>query len=515
SSHVCSVISWFCPTSCRRLLLLLVNLLWTLLPSPYPPQLRPRTPIQKSVRPPPPPHSYPPPSSPPLTSKTSFFLFSILLLITSITLASTFALVFPFFTSSSSHSPTATTSASSIFTRRLSSHLSRPTVILISSDGFRYGYHFKSNLPNIHRLIINGTEAVPGLIPVFPSLTFPNHYSIVTGLYPSFHGIINNHFIDPSSGESFTMNSHEPKWWLGEPLWETVVNHGLPAATYFWPGSEVVKGSWHCPPDFCKKYDGSVPFEQRVDTVLNYFDLPKNQIPAFITLYFEDPDHQGHQFGPDDPEITSAVIRIDGMIGRLIHGLEKRGVFEDVSVILLGDHGMVGNCDKKTIFLEDLSPWIKIPPDWIQSNSPLITIRPPPTVSPAEVVRKMNEALSSGKVENGNKLKMFLKEDLPKRLHYSENYRIPPIVGLLEESYMVENTRSKKKECGGSHGYDNLFFSMRTIFVAHGPQFQRGRKVPSFENVEIYNVITEILGLKGAENNGSALFPSFILLPRD
>lgn len=311
------------------------------------------------------------------------------------------------------------------------------------------------------------------------------------------------------------MSSHEPKWWLGEPLWETVANHGLPAATYFWPGSEVIKGSWRCPQGFCKKYDGSVSFEQRVDTVLSYFDLPRNQIPVFITLYFEDPDHQGHQVGPDDPEITSAVIRIDHMIGRLIHGLEKSGVFDDVTVILLGDHGMVGNCDEKTIFLEDLSPWIEIAPDWIESISPVIAITPPSTVSASEVVKKMNEGLSSEKVGNGNKLKMFLKEDLPKRLHYSESYRIPPIVGLLEESYKVEIKRSKEKECGGSHGYDNSFFSMRTIFVAHGPQFEKGRKVPSFENVEIYNVITEILGLKGAANNGSASFPSSILLPRD
>ncbi|PKU78217.1 ectonucleotide pyrophosphatase/phosphodiesterase family member 3-like [Dendrobium catenatum] len=444
-------------------------------------------------------------SSPPSPiSKTSIFLFSILLFITSISF--TFAFLF----SSSSSS----TSVSTVFARHLS-YLVHPTVILISSDGFRYGYQFKSNLPNINRLISNGTEAVPGLIPVFPTLTFPNHYSIVTGLYPSVHGIINNHFVDPNSGERFTMGSHESKWWLGEPLWETVVNHGLSAATYFWPGSEVIKGSWHCPRKFCMKYDGSVPFEQRVDTVLNYFDLPRNQIPVFITLYFEDPDHQGHQFGPDDPEITSSVIRIDDMIGRLIHGLEKRGVFEDVAVILLGDHGMVGNCDKKIIFLEDISPWIKIAPDWIESLSPVIAIRPPSTVSASEVVKKMNEGLSSGKVENGQKLKMFLKEDLPKRLHYAENYRIPPIVGLLEESYKVENQRSNEKECGGSHGYDNSFFSMRTIFIAHGPQFEKGRKVPSFENVEIYNMITEILKLEGAANNGSASFPSSILLPRN
>ena len=385
-------------------------------------------------------------------------------------------------------------------------------VLLISSDGFRFGYQFKTATPNIGRLIANGTEAEQGLIPVFPTLTFPNHYSIVTGLYPAYHGIINNRFSDPQSGEIFTMGSHEPKWWLGEPLWETVVNHGLKAATYFWPGSEVKKGSWDCPLNFCRNYNGSVPFEERVDTVLGYFDIPSSEIPVFMTLYFEDPDHQGHQVGPDDPEITDAVARIDRMIGRLIQGLENRGVFDDVTIIMVGDHGMVGTCDKKLIFLEDLSPWIEIPGDWVQSHTPLLAIRPPPGVSPSDVVAKMNEGLKSGKVNNGKNLRVFLKEELPGRLHYVASDRIPPIIGLVEEGFKVEQKSSKRQECGGAHGYDNAFFSMRTIFIGHGPQFARGRKIPSFENVQIYNLVTSILKIQGAANNGTQSFPQSILL---
>ena len=196
-------------------------------------------------------------------------------------------------------------------------------VLLISSDGFRFGYQFKTATPNIGSLIANGTEAETGLIPVFPSVTFPNHYSIVTGLYPAYHGIINNYFLDPLTGEAFTMVSHEPKWWLGEPLWETVVNHGLKAATFFWPGSEVNKDSWTCPVKYCRQYNGSVPFEERVDAILKYFDLPSEEIPSFMTLYFEDPDHQGDKVGPDDPEITEAVAGIDRMIGRLLKVWKK------------------------------------------------------------------------------------------------------------------------------------------------------------------------------------------------
>ncbi|CAD6233223.1 unnamed protein product [Miscanthus lutarioriparius] len=391
------------------------------------------------------------------------------------------------------------------------SKLPKPVVLLISSDGFRFGYQYKAPLPHIRRLFANGTSAAEGLIPVFPTLTFPNHYSIVTGLYPSSHGIINNYFPDPISGDYFNMQNHDPEFWLGEPLWATAANQGILAATFFWPGSEVTKGSWNCPEKYCQHYNGSVPFEERVDTILGYFDLPSDQMPQFLTLYFEDPDHQGHQVGPDDPAITDAVVHIDEMLGRLIAGLEARGVFEDVNIILLGDHGMVRTCDTKVVFLEELAPWIKLKSDWVLSVTPLLAIRPPDGVAPAEVVAKMNEGLGSGKVENGKYLKMYLKEELPTRLHYSESYRIPPIIGLVEEGYKIEMKRSKKNECGGAHGYDNAFFSMRTIFAAHGPRFQGGRTVPSFENVEIYNVMASILNLKPAPNNGSASFPSMIL----
>ncbi|KAA8534855.1 hypothetical protein F0562_029929 [Nyssa sinensis] len=418
-------------------------------------------------------------SNPPRKATATTVLFISLILITCVALSAAVAFAFLFFSSPTSKpysNESNQTFESIVQVARPLTKLNHSVVLLISSDGFRFGYQFKTSTPNIGRLIDNGTEAERGLIPVFPTLTFPNHYSIVTGLYPAYHGIINNHFVDPYTGESFTMGSHEPKWWLGEPLWETIANHGLKAATYFWPGSEVNKGSWTCPVNYCRNYNGSVPFEERVDTVLQYFDLPSSEIPVFMTLYFEDPDHQGHQVGPDDPEITEAVARIDGMIGRLIEGLEKRGVFEDVHIIMVGDHGMVGTCDKKLIYLDDLAPWIDIPKDWVHSYSPLLAIRPPADFSPSDVVMKMNEGLKSGKFENGKNLKMYLKEELPSRLHYMASDRIPPIIGLVEEGFKVEQKRSNRKECGGAHGYDNDFFSMRTVFIGHGPKFARGQK---------------------------------------
>jgi ectonucleotide pyrophosphatase/phosphodiesterase family member 1/3 len=145
---------------------------------------------------------------------------------------------------------------------------------------------------------------------------------------------------------------------------------------------------------------------------------------------------------------------------------------------LLGDHGIVGTCDKKLVVLEELAPWVKLKEDWVLSMTPLLAIRPPDGMSLAEVVAKMNEGLGSGKVKNGEYLRMYLKEELPSCLHYSEKYRIPPIIGLVQEGYKVEMKHSERKECGGAHGYDNAFFSMRTIFAAHGPRSQRGGLCP-------------------------------------
>ncbi|CAN6819863.1 unnamed protein product [Brassica oleracea var. botrytis] len=395
--------------------------------------------------------------------------------------------------------------------------LNKPVVLMISCDGFRFGYQFKTDTPNIDLLISEGTEAKSGLIPVFPTMTFPNHYSIATGLYPAYHGIIMNSFTDPVTGDKFNKGL-DPKWWLGEPLWVTAANQGRKAVTYFWPGSEVPKDSWTCPKELCPHYNSSVTFEERVDKVLSYFDLPQSDIPDFLMLYFDQPDKEGHEYGPDDPRVTAAVGRVDKMIGRVIQGLKKREIFDEVNVILLGDHGMVTNCDMKTIYIDDLAEWVKIPADWINAYSPVLAMNPKwgkdvknPSEKNAELVAKMNEGLSSGKVENGEFLQVYLKEKLPKRLHYSESSRIPPIVGMVGEGLIVRQNRTGVHECYGDHGYDNKYFSMRSIFIGHGPRFRQGKKVPSFENVQIYNVVAEILGLRPASNNGSSLFTRSIL----
>lgn len=395
--------------------------------------------------------------------------------------------------------------------------LDKPVVILVSSDGFRYGYNWKATTPNIDRLRTEGVEAEPGMIPVFPSKTFPNHYSIATGLYPAYHGIVGNTIWDPvlGSNDTFRPGNVDPKWYLGEPIWETAVYQGLRAATYFWPGSQVKRGNWTCDPEFCRDYNASVPYEERVDAVLGFLDLPSRERPSFISLYFEAPDRPGHSVGPDHPQITAAVVRIDSMIGRLLEGLARRGLEDDVTIIMVGDHGMVANCEDRMIYLEDLGPEVRIPREWIVDYSPVLEIRPPGEVDATSFHSKMTRALASSNMKNAEYLDIYLKEQLPPRLHFSESPRIAPIVGLVAEGYTLAYSRSDKPiVCGGQHGYDNAYLSMRTIFIARGPQFARGLKIPSFENVELYQVMTSILGLTPAPNNGSLNFVASILLPR-
>eukprot|EP00850_Spirogloea_muscicola_P019934 SM000202S05905 [mRNA] locus=s202:87797:92330:- [translate_table: standard] len=390
-----------------------------------------------------------------------------------------------------------------------------PLVILISSDGFRWGYDRKVPTPSIDRLRQEGVEVDDGLLPVFPSVTFPNHYSIATGLFPPWHGIIANHFHNAShTFESFSMRSTDPKWWLGEPIWQTALKQGLKAATFFWPGSEVHKDPWACDPSYCLHYNGSVPYEERVDKVLEWVDLPEVERPSLITLYFEEPDHSGHQFGPDDRAISAAVSRVDDMIGRLLDGLTSRDVLDDVNIILLSDHGMLANCAGKEVYLEDMEPWVNISRAWIETTGSVLALRPPPEVEALDVYKGMSDALASGDVANSDSVSLYLKDALPERFNYTDSDRIQPILAIASEGYAIRYSRHDSMACGGSHGYDNALLSMRAVFFARGPRFASGRKVGAFSNVEIYGLMCSILDLMPAPNNGTPSFADFMLLPK-
>lgn len=215
--------------------------------------------------------------------------------------------------------------------------------------------------------------------PVFPSKTFPNHYSIVTGLYPSWHGVVANSFYEPNLDEHFTMRNKNPDMWLGEPLWQSAVREGMNAATFFWPGAEVQKNGWTCPRKYCPRYDGSVPYSERVDAVLRWLDEPVDTRPQFLTLYFEEPDHTGHEKGPDSADVAEARGLLDGD--------------DAIHVIHVGDHGMAGvGGECRYVPVDEIAPNFNA--SWFEAahvgyghlggNAPLLRVRPP-TAKDADV----------------------------------------------------------------------------------------------------------------------------------
>src|SRR3972149_11774242 len=228
----------------------------------------------------------------------------------------------------------------------------KSTVILVSMAGFRPDYLDHTSCPNLRELAMSGTRA-EWLIPIFPTKTFPNHYAIATGLYAENNGVVGNTMYDPGFDAMFTMRMRNEvtnaRWWGGEPIWVTAEKQGVISAPFFWPGSEAPIGGIR--PSYYKAFDASMTEEQRVAQVLQWLDLPDQQRPRFITLYFDRLDNAGHDYGPVYADVDTAVGIIDHAIGQLIAGLTKRGLFEKVMLLVVSDHGMapIEKEDRKSV----------------------------------------------------------------------------------------------------------------------------------------------------------------------
>ncbi|MEX0748314.1 MAG: ectonucleotide pyrophosphatase/phosphodiesterase [Rhodothermales bacterium] len=370
-----------------------------------------------------------------------------------------------------------------------------PTVILISLDGFRWDYLDRYVAPTLDSLASRGVRA-ERLIPVFPTKTFPNHYSIVTGLYAENHGIISNTMYDPEMKARFSMSNQDAvtdaRWWGGEPLWVTAEKQGLTAATYFWPGSEApimgMKATYAVP------YEGRIPGNDRVDHVLGWLDLPSPLRPRFITLYFSDTDNAGHEHGPDAPEVAEAVTRVDGYLRRLVNGLRSRGLLNQINLVIVSDHGMAETSPERVIIIDD---YFNANDAHIVDYSPVLMAYP--------LEGETEEAQE--RLDAHPHVEAFLKEDLPERLHL-DHPRTPSLIAIVDEGWEF-TTRQRFDEDpdrfhGGAHGYDNLAPSMAATFIAHGPAFRDGHVVEALDVVDIYNIVCEILDLDPAPNDGNA-----------
>uniref|UniRef100_A0A8C4NBV0 Ectonucleotide pyrophosphatase/phosphodiesterase 3 n=1 Tax=Eptatretus burgeri TaxID=7764 RepID=A0A8C4NBV0_EPTBU len=353
-------------------------------------------------------------------------------------------------------------------------------LILISLDGFRAEYMktWYSLLPHLNKLRTCGTSA-NYMRSAYPTKTFPNHYTIVTGLYPESHGIVDNSMYDVEFDAHFSLSSPEknnPRWWGGQPIWLTAESQGVKAGTYFWPGSDVPINNTH--PSKWEPYNG----------------------PGFFTLYFDQPDHAGHGYGPVSGQVIEALQLVDKIVGQLMDGLKQRNLQKCVNIIVVADHGMDAvNCKR----VEHLANYINVSNMYVyQGPAPRIRAYNVPddynTFPSKSVVQKLSC------VNPNQHFKPYLKCDQPKRLHNAANRRIDKAVLIVDRQWLVSKNFSQSKYCtGGNHGYDNEFKSMTALFISYGPKFKDKTEVEPFENIELYNLMCDILEIDGAPNNGT------------
>lgn len=373
---------------------------------------------------------------------------------------------------------------------------SPPPLLLISMDGFRWDYcaQHPEATPNLRRLMREGVTA-QGLIPTFPSQTFTNHYSIVTGLYPAHHGIINNVFFDPEVGEYFRYKIpaaiRDPRWWGGEPIWITAEKQGRKGACYFWPGSEVtfagVKASIAMP------FDYSVPFAQRLERLFGWLNLPEEQRPAVTVFYFEEANRVGHYSGPESSDMVATIKLLDEQIGAIVSRAKADGI--PLNIVIVSDHGFIATeGTAKTTMLDD---YVDLETVQIDFDGPVAGLRPLDGNVDALVHRL--RALPPH-------YHVYRAEDLPARWNMKDNGRIPPVWIVSEPSWRIQRRSTfiavKDHRLKGEHGFDPALQAMHGLFVASGPSFQAGRVIDAVENVHIYNLLCAALNISAAPNDG-------------
>jgi alkaline phosphatase D len=364
-------------------------------------------------------------------------------------------------------------------------------VVLVSLDGFRWDYAQRNHAENLLRLGRDGVWAPTGMLPSYPSLTFPNHLSIVTGLYPEHHGIVANSFLDPTrqtEGRPSTYSIHnaaavtDGSWYSGVPLWSLAEAQGMRTACLFWPGSEA-KIAGERPSEYLR-FDDHIDESLRIAQVAEWLHKPAPDRPHFITLYFSDADHAGHKFGPDAPQTHAAIHQLDERVGQLRRAIDATGL--PVDLIVVSDHGMA----------KTEGPWITLS-DYadltgFQTEGSLLYGK-----TEADRQRVYNQLKDAS-----DKFQVFRLRDLPAELHFNTNARAGDPVIIPTGPYAI---RAHRPDAGkpdlppiaGSHGYDpRRLPAMKASFFAAGPDIAPGKTVAPFENVNLYPWIAHILGLK-------------------
>lgn len=365
-------------------------------------------------------------------------------------------------------------------------------VVLVSLDGFHPDYQFRGNSPHLDALAERGVRA-QWMQPAYPTLTFPNHYTLVTGLRPDRHGIIDNTMQDPDLGGFWLSNRDavgDGRWWSdGEPVWITASAHGLRTATMFWPGSEADITGRH--PDHWHPYDGSVTKDERVGQLLAWLDLPAGERPHFMTLYFEHVDSVGHAVGPEDERIEAAVRDVDAAVGQLLQGIAARGLDDQVNLVFVSDHGMAQTSPERVVFVDEL-----IPP----GSASIVSIGSALGLNPREGRAEELEAALLGRHE---RFECWRREDMPARWHFGSHPRVPELMCQADTGWrFISRERAARRPGGweagfnlGSHGFDPADPSMRALFIAAGPDIAGQRVIEPFEAIHVQPFLLRLLGI--------------------
>ena len=377
-------------------------------------------------------------------------------------------------------------------------HFDKPHVVLISLDGFRHDYLDTRALPNLRRLMQRGARA-KAMIPVFPSLTFPNHYSLVTGLYPEHHGIVANTFYDPARRQTYALGNRDAvsdgSWYRGEPIWVTAETQGMVAACFFWPGSEAPINNVR--PTMWKVYDASIPNADRVKTVLEWLRLPAEKRPHLITLYFSDVDSASHAGTLDSRRVDDALRAVDASIGMLVDGIDALPIRSQVYVLVTSDHGMVETTARQTVRLDSLVDMDEIEQSF-GGPVAMLHVRGGEPARASRVRDAINARLHHGRA--------YLRHEVPEPHRFRDDRRIVDVVIIMEEAWTIvlmprlveAASRIVRPDRWGAHGWDPAFATMHAIFIASGPGIRAGATIPLVNNVDVYPLMTELLRLRPA-----------------
>ena len=361
---------------------------------------------------------------------------------------------------------------------------SRPHVVLVSFDGFHPRYLTRFDTPHFDRLAARGMRAA-GLVSVFPSLTFPGHYSIATGLHPEAHGMVGNRFFDPARGAEFSYrrrdDAQDGSWWGGEPIWVTAEKQGMVSAAFFFPGTEADIGGVR--PSHWRPYDGRVRNRERIDQVLAWLALPPAERPHLVTLYFSVVDSAGHRLGPDDPDMRASVERADGLLGQLTAGIDALPHGERVALVVVSDHGMAAPDPHQTTVLPEVAD---LSDARLVGAGPSVSLH----VDDPERARDLRDRLNARLVH----ARAYLREELPDHLHASGNARLGDLL-VMPTGFGMVHFDPDDSPPPGMHGWDPTLPEMHGIFLATGPGIAAGTTLPAVDAVDVYPLLTHLLGL--------------------